>query len=717
MKRLDGAGTWKYALILTIAGLAIVFSILAALQGKTFDGAYRQGDRLYVTGPDGAPAVVLALRRPDQAVPFRLERSDIVAQVDGAETYAAFDRYIQRQGQLVETLSGRSVRVTSVVAGTSVELEKAVTGLKLSGFSYSFWVSLLVGVTAFLIGGWVWALKPGDVTTRTLAVNGFGMLLAAASSGPLYAWPVALSPQMIVASTALNHLATVIFGMTLIGLFLQFPQRLVSRRQFWLCMATGIPVFVLDQLRLLGGPIGILAYCFIVIALVIILIGVQFYLSRASPGARAALIWLGLAVMAGGGSWGVIVMAYLVQGQFHNMPESLTFLSFLLLYGGVALGVARFRLFEVGDWAFRIFFFVVAAGLFIGLDAGLVYLVGLAKPSAVALSLLLIAFVYLPVREKLWRHFVRVSALNESERLAGALDMAFTIEPAERQARWHALLHTLFSPMSIEILAADVAQTRLEAEGLHMCVPGLNHMPPLRLSYPHSGRGLFSPRDTRLVDQLIRLSAEAAMGLQAYERGAAEQRQRLAQDLHDDVGAKLVSGLTVADDRVRPYIYGALNDIREIATALVTEGAPLDRVLADIRHETARRLDVAGIELDWPLWPEEAPYLLLSARQKKGLTSTVRELVTNIIKHARATQVTVRIALDASGVTGEVGNNGQAFPEAVTDGIWNGHGLKNISDRLGQLNGEVRFRNRAEGVVTTFRFPLQSPVLTMEKPR
>jgi len=717
LKRFQGTNAWKYWLILIIATLAVTTSICVALQGRTFDGAYRQGEQLYIQGPDGTPAVVLALRQPGQTVPFRLQSADFVAQVDGVETYAALDRYTNRQGQLVQILSGRSVRVIFASPGRSPsETERQVRTLKLSSFNYSFWVSLFVGVTAFLIGGWVWALKPEDATTRTLAVNGFGMLLAAVSSCAFYAQPVALSPVMIFASTTLNHLATVIFGMTLVGLFLQYPQRLVSPRQFWLCMATGAPVFLLDLLRLLGGPTGIIGYCFVVILLVIALVGVQFYKSRRSPGARASLIWLGLAVVAGGGSWGVIVLAYLVQGQFHNMPESLTFLSFLLLYGGVALGVARFRLFEVGDWAFRIFFFTVAAALFIGLDAFLVYLAGLAKPSAMALSLLLIAFGYLPVRDRLWRRFVHSPRLNENERLASALDMAFTAQPGERHARWRALLHSLFTPASIETLSSDVAETRIEAEGLHLCVPGLNDMPPLRLSYPHAGRALFSPRDIDLVNQIIRLSREAAAGLQAYERGAAEQRQRLAQDLHDDVGAKLVSGLAIADDAVRPYIYGALTDIREIATALVTESAPLDRVLADIRHETVRRLDVAQIELDWPVWPEDAPFVLLSSLQKKILSSAIRELVTNIIKHARAARVSVRMTVGASRLNGRIEDNGAGFPETVTQGIWNGQGLKNISDRLGQLHGDVQLSNLSPGTVVIFGFPLLTDVKNAEGP-
>jgi signal transduction histidine kinase len=471
-------------------------------------------------------------------------------------------------------------------------------------------------------------------------------------------------------------------------------------------MATGIPLLVLDQLRLLGGPSGIIVFCFLVIAAAIGLVAIQFHNTRGAPHLRAALVWLGLAVIASGGIWCVTIAAYALQGQFQNMPESYIFLSFLILYVGIAVGVARFRLFDVGDWALRLFFFTAAALLFICLDAALIYLAGMAKNSAMALALLIIAFGYLPFRDMLWRRFVRPKTLSENELLGHVLEMAFEPEALQRQYQWKALLQNLFVPLSISPSPVPVSEAYIDNDNLHLFIPGHLDTPPLQVSYPQSGRGLFAPRHIDLVAHILRLSHKAALGLSAYERGAAEQRQRLARDLHDDVGAKLVSGLVVADEASRPFLYGALNDIREIAAALVNERAPLDRTLADMRHEAVRRLDAAKIALEWPLWPEDEAFVELTALQKKALASTIREAITNIIKHSRATSVTALFHLEGQVLTAYLADDGTGFPHSVLDGQATGQGLKSMMDRIGQMDGKIRLKNLIVGAAVEFDLPL-----------
>ncbi len=700
---------WRLWLILAIAVIATGVSLTLGVQGKRLEYVRRDGEALLLTRPGQAAFPVVSFRRPDQGAAFALVPSDFTTQIEAFETYKAFDTYRDRQDRMKALLDHPSVLVGIKPDNRpAYEVESRVLPLEISDFGPGFWVSLGVGLTAFMVGGWVWCLKPHEIGTRILAVNGLGMLIAAVASCATFAQPLGISSHLIEMSLTLNHFGTVIFGQTLVGLFLIFPKPIVSGRQFAGIMAIGVPVFAADYFRLLGGPGGIMFYCFAVIVAVIVLVAIQLWVSRGEPKARASLIWLGLAVVVGGGSWGIILLAYVLQGQFHAMPESFIFLSFLILYVGVAVGVARFRLFDVGDWAFRIFFFTVAAAIFIGLDAGLVYVIGLARPSALTLALLVVAFGYLPFRDMLWRRFFRAKALSDNEMLASVLDMAFAPEASQRQGRWQDLLQRLFAPVSIAPSPVEVGDAHIGEDGLHLYVPRVVDTPALRLSYPQSGRGLFAPRHVDLVNQIVRLSRKAAQGLSAYERGAAEQRQRLAQDLHDDVGAKLVSGLSVADEASRPFIYGALNDIRDIASALLTESAPLDRVMAEMRHETVRRLDAVQIELDWPLWPEDAPFIQLPARHKKAMTSTVREIITNAIKHSRAKRISVVFTVTGTTLTARIDDDGTGFPDVVVDGVSSGQGLRSVADRIGQLGGSVRFDSLRVGARVAFDLPLEA---------
>lgn len=698
---------WRVWLIVIVAVTATGLSFGLGLQGRTLESVMREGQGLSLHLPGQSALPVVSLRHPDQAQGFLLQPSDLTSQTDGIESYPQLDGYYERQDRMMRILNGPSVMVGVKTAdGAVFETEVKAGPLKISEFASSFWVSLAVGLIAFIVGGWVWCLKPQEKVTQVLVVNGLGMLIAAVSSCPAFAQPIALPSALINAAMIFNHFGTCIFGLTLVGLFLLFPRQVASDRQFWCLMGTGVPLFILDTLRWLGFPGAILIFCFVVIVSVTGLVIVQFILSRDSPAARASLLWLGLAVVVSGGSWGIVMMAYTLQGELRNMPESFTFLSFLILYIGIAVGVARFRLFDIGDWAFRIFFFTVAAGLFVALDAGLVYAIGLTRQSALALALLIVAFGYLPCRDLLWRRFVRTRSLSDNEMLASVLDMAFAPEAVQRRAKWENLLQRLFDPLSISLARAGGHDSRMVEDGLRLYVPELVDIPALELAYPQSGRGLFSPRHVELVNQIVRLSRKAALGLNAYERGAAEQRQRLAQDLHDDVGAKLVSGLAVADEASRPFIYSALNDIRDIAAALVTESVPLGRVLADMRHEAVRRLEVAQIDVEWPLWPEDAPFVQLSSLQKKALTSVVREIITNAIRHSRAGRMTVMFKMSGTALMGRLEDDGVGFSDTVTGGLWTGQGLKSVTDRIAQLNGRVRFDNLPAGAVTEFSFPL-----------
>ncbi|EGF89380.1 histidine kinase-, DNA gyrase B-, and HSP90-like ATPase family protein [Asticcacaulis biprosthecium C19] len=710
LRRLTDASSWRVYLILAVAILAALVSFSLSLQHRYLDGVVRRGETLQYDAPGQKSQTVVSLRHPNDEKGLILLPSDLTVQVEAIGDYAALDAYRERQDRIVAIMKSPTVQIgVRGPSGEIAEVPVQVRELDLSRLGEGFWGPLIVGLTAFLIGGWVWCLKPHETVTQVLAINGLGMLIAAATGAICFSQPIAAPSALISAVLDGNHLGTAIFGMSLISLFLIFPKRLVSDRVLWAIMATSLVISGLDFLRLLGATDAIFVFCFAVMAAVTGLIGIQSFKARKDPNAKASLLWLGLAVFVGAGLWCLVIGAHVVQGQMQTMPGSYVFISFLITYAGIAIGVARFRLFEVRDWAFRIFFYAVAAVLFIALDAGLIYLLGLTQSIALPLALAFIGFAYLPLRDLLWRRFLHGTSLNDSEILAAAMDMAFAPQASLRQAKWQGLLNTLFTPQVMAPAPAQVDAAFIDADGLHLHVPGLTGVPALTLSFPQGGRGLFSPKHVELVNQILRLSREAMQGLTAYERGAAEQRHRLAQNLHDDVGAKLVSGLSVADDASRPFIYEALTEIRDIASAMITESAPLDRVVAEMRHETVRRLDAARIDLDWPLWPEDAPFVQISALDKKALTSAMRETITNCIKHAGAQKVAVRLVLTGNRLQVNITDDGKGFGEQVMDGSASGQGLRSIADRIAQTGGIARFSNAEggqTGAVIAFDMPL-----------
>jgi len=91
----------------------------------------------------------------------------------------------------------------------------------------------------------------------------------------------------------------------------------------------------------------------------------------------------------------------------------------------------------------------------------------------------------------------------------------------------------------------------------------------------------------------------------------------------------------------------------------------------------------------------------------------VAEALTNVVKHARATRATVRVAADDGVLTLEVRDDGVggANPE--------GHGLMGIADRVDALGGRLRIESAdGDGTVLTARLPLttRSPQGVVKRP-
>src|SRR5690606_11148282 len=235
------------------------------------------------------------------------------------------------------------------------------------------------------------------------------------------------------------------------------------------------------------------------------------------------------------------------------------------------------------------------------IDAVLIVALNFDAAPALGLSLALVAFVYLPLRDFIWRRVTARKRVPQHELFASALDIAFAPSPEESALRWRGLLTRLFDPLEINPGKGESSVPASSDDGLALDLPGLAGLPPLRLTFPYSGRGLFSPSDVKLAGNLVTLLERAEESRQAYMRGVGEERRRMARDLHDDVGARLLTGLHTADERTRPTLQAALSDIRAIVSGLSGEEASLDRVLAETRHEAARRLEAAEIILDWPL--------------------------------------------------------------------------------------------------------------------
>ncbi len=237
----------------------------------------------------------------------------------------------------------------------------------------------------------------------------------------------------------------------------------------------------------------------------------------------------------------------------------------------------------------------------------------------------------------------------------------------------------------------------------------------------------FEPR-VFMSEELILLkgiAAEAALAianarlysaLQQQERARArllrqvitaqeDERIRIARELHDETGqslSALILGLDVAHMILHEDVEKAdahLHDIQEIAEGLLQNTR---RLVADLRPSllddlglvpaTAwygeQRLNPLGIELHLK---EEGLEMRLPRPMETALFRIVQEAFTNIVRHARATEVSVTWTRRNGTVTLEVADNGVGFnPPALraNDLERKGLGLRGMQERVEILGGQ-----------------------------
>jgi signal transduction histidine kinase len=244
-------------------------------------------------------------------------------------------------------------------------------------------------------------------------------------------------------------------------------------------------------------------------------------------------------------------------------------------------------------------------------------------------------------------------------------------------------------------------------------------------------RGLFDAavRTSGLALRNAQLQAQAAQAeldsVRASRARLAEaalaERRRLERDLHDGaqqhllaLAAQLSAAMASSQDpdaaaafaRARDDLTAVLGELRDLAhgihpATLVQSG------LAAALEEVAGRLPLA-IRLDVPEVPD--PSLLTagspgpSTRLPAAIEATAYfvacEALTNAVKHARASQVTVTVRLGPGELAMDIADDGVGGADPA------GHGLANIMDRAAAVNGEVVIDSPAgQGTRLQLRIP------------
>lgn len=215
----------------------------------------------------------------------------------------------------------------------------------------------------------------------------------------------------------------------------------------------------------------------------------------------------------------------------------------------------------------------------------------------------------------------------------------------------------------------------------------------------------FSDDDEDLVSALGIAAGQVIDKARLHQRlrqlTLVEERERIARNLHDTVIQQLfaaglrLQGLTSASDdtnvseRVSEVVDTLDQTIRQIRTTVFgissrhTDGPDgLRREILDLTDEAGGRLGLdVRVDLEGPI------DTALSEEVAEHLVFSLREALTNVIRHASASRADVEVSVDETSVVLRVADDGIGVDEATSDG---GRGLANLRERAKLLGGDCR---------------------------
>ena len=692
--------------------LAVMVSALVSLMLRQPWAGFHftaEGDTLRVsTTAMDQPAVVKGLRRADgglQPLPAWLA----VEEPDFLDHVSAYQALMQAQAPLLaEWRSGQA----RLVLGDGRELPVVMRTRGPGDIPVIFWLQLGFGLVALGIGCGIWVFRPRQRVVNLLLLTAAGFATGTWSASLYSSRELLMDPELFRLLSILNHGGALLFDCAMLALLWTYPRPLGRQPVAALSLLLGLLLWIADTRQLTERySEGFYLWLLLIFLMAAGCAWGQWRLSHRDPVSRMALRWLLLSFLLGSGAFVALQVVPLMLGRTAPVPQSLSSGVFLIVYLGLAAGISRYRLFRLEHWWLAAWSWLFGGILVLLVDGIAVWFLRTDGWMALSLAVGVAGWLYFPLRQWLVERLLqRGSSTRQLQ--AGAIRRLFDLPTDEAlRAHWPDVVRSIFSPLAMERREGDRGFA-IADNGLLLCLPDIEDGRHVLLSYCERGGRLFNRDDLATARELYGIARHARDALLARQQGARLERDRIKRDLHDDLGARLLSILHGRQEAgMREEARLAIRDLRQMLATLDERSVTLTEAAQLMREEASERLPRAGIALSvsWP--PLSAMSgILLSARQYANLKRMVRECITNAIKHSGASRVELGMALEEDGLCLTVGDDGQFDPAQLDLG---GRGHHIIHSRVDELGGRVQWQRSAQGGCRVdIRIPVAIPART-----
>ena len=608
----------------------------------------------------------------------------IIEEPDFFNDYVAYNAFFIQQSALHQALLKGAV-IVHRDAGKPVTLIPQATR-PLSALPFVFWFQIVCGLAAVVTGAFVWCFHPGDRSSVYYALTGVGLAVTIWTAAVYSGRELALDGELFHTLSLFDHFGGLFFCSAYCALLLNYPSQLRRRDWSWLIFALYFVFWLSDAMQWVPNmDISFRYPIYLGFAFSVWFSWCQWKNTHQNPIERAALKWFLFSLYVGCTLFITLALLPISLGREIPLSQGYSFGLIIAMYLGLLLGVLRYRLFNLERWWFRAWLWLLGGVLLTVVDMLLVVLLNMGPALALGVSLAVAGWGYMPLRNLLWQRF-QPNAKGAEHYFGEIIQAIFLIQhPDEADRVWMGLLKKIYSPLSIKVENNAAVEPEVLENGLQLRLPSLSPDKSIILSYAQQGHRLFQIDDLELIKTLHFLTEQAVFQQNALAIGADRERSRIRRDLHDDLGAKLLTLLyKLKQPEDQAYVREALQDLREVVAALDQTPRFLADAFMDWGEEAQDRCSAAGVRLEWSA-PEIDDSLKLDSRTQTNLRRVIREAITNALRHGQPSYIQVTLQLDGQQLCCQIVNDYINTPVADKEG----RGKNNMRERITELGGHT----------------------------
>lgn len=230
--------------------------------------------------------------------------------------------------------------------------------------------------------------------------------------------------------------------------------------------------------------------------------------------------------------------------------------------------------------------------------------------------------------------------------------------------------------------------------------------------------GIMLLRYSRQKQKLHRQSLQVLKAEQALQRKMEleQERNRIATDIHDDLGAGL-STIRFLSEKVRRNSFSdatkkdaekivnnsneLVQKMNELIWAMNEKNDTLEDLLFYTRSYAAEYGEENNLQMEI-IMPDKIPACMVTGEIRRNVFLTLKESLHNVVKHAAAKKVTIHFKTDKNLFI-SIQDDGKGFETNKDEG----NGLKNMKKRIESIGGFFEIIN-ADGVIVKMNVPFNS---------